>query len=532
MISIDAEDRGPPLDQTLQPTGAPSPPSDRRFSCDELRKVYPGVVALDGLTFGASAGEVRAILGENGAGKSTLIRMLGGVVQPTSGGIKLDDRIVEIGSPRVARGLGIRIAFQELSLIPDFTVAENIWFHDADANAAGILGRRALRSRTKDLLARLGAPPIDPDERAGNLPFAVRPVIEVVKAAAFDPSFLILDEATAGLAAREAKWVMDIARKAAARGAIVFYISHRIGEIREVADSVTILQNGKEVRSGRARDLDDDTIVESMLGKKPQVLYPAALEPPTDDVVLDVRDLTVGDAVKGVSFSLHRGEILGIGGLQGHGQSELLSGLYGIRRARGHVTVDGRRLRLGSPSRSLRSGVGLALLPEDRRREGLLLTKTIRENVTLASLHKVRTRIGFLSFRRELGAVREMSGRLEIKTDSAEKIVTKLSGGNQQKVVIAKLLLVGARVLLFHDLTRGVDVGTKAEIFQMARELCADGYAVLFYSTENQEIASLADRILVMARGKIVAELDGARRTEEEILKAALSGRAEELPSE
>jgi ribose transport system ATP-binding protein len=504
---------------------APSPPAEAiRLRCEGLTKQYPGVLALDNLTFSAEGGEIRAILGENGAGKSTLMRILGGVVQPTRGQIVLNGAGARIHSPRAARRLGVRIAFQELSLIPDFTVAENIWFHDASPNAVGILGRRALRNRTYDLLERLGAPRVPADERAGNLPFAARQIVEVVKAAAFDPHVLVLDEATAGLAAQETAWVMEVARAAAARGAIVLYISHRIAEIREVAESVTIIQNGREVRSGWVADLDDDTIVESMLGKKPQALFPPPLKAPEQDVSLRVECLSVGDAVRDVSFELYKGEILGVGGLQGHGQSELLAGLYGIRRAHGRIVVGGRRLKLGSPRRALRAGIGMALLPEDRRREGLLLGKTIRENITLASLDKVRDRLGLLSFRRELKAVSAITTRLQIKAPSSERLVTTLSGGNQQKVVIGKLLLVGAKILLFHDLTRGVDVGTKAEIFRIARDLCAEGYSILFYSTDNQEIANLADRVLVMSRGRIVAELAGDRRSEEHILLAALSG--------
>lgn len=494
--------------------------------CQGLTKRFPGVLALDGLDFTAAAGEVHAILGENGAGKSTLIKALGGSLALDSGTVEVFGREQHIGSPDEAAAHGITVAYQELSLLGDLTVAQNIWLRRGRSNAAGILSRRALRARTEELCARLGAPPISPDSKVRYLSIAERQIVEIVASLASEPRILVLDEATASLAADETRWALELARRLAAEGRLVLFISHRLPEIRQVADRVTILRDGRSVLSGSVADLDDDQMIEAMLGRKAQRLYPPRRTPVSDAVDLAVEGLDVGERVKDVSFELHHGEILGVGGLQGQGQSTLLAALFGLVRSRGTIHVGGKAVRITSPRAAFRAGVGLALIPEDRRTQGLLGTKSIRENISLPVLPSLCS-YGFISGAKEHVIVRDAMDRLQVRASSMEQAVTTLSGGNQQKVVIAKLLLVGARILLFHDLTRGIDIGTKAQIFELARELQASGHSIVFYSSDNQELVHMCDRILVMSRGRVVSVLEGAL-SEDRIMRAAFAaGEAE-----
>jgi len=494
--------------------------------CSSLMKRFPGVVALKGLDFVGLSGEVHAVLGENGAGKSTFIKILSGAVQPDEGQIDLFGQPVAISSPRVARQLGVHVAYQELSLVPDLTVSQNIWLDLARPNRAGILTRGSLRARTLELFQRLGASPVDPDLRVKALSVSARQVVEIVRSVAVRPRVLIFDEATAALPATETRWALDLARYMATQGVLVLFISHRLPEIREMADRVTVLRDGQAVLTSRMEEVGDDDLIEAMLGRKPQRLYPPPLRPPESEAVLTVCDLRVGDRLKQISFELHRGEILGVGGLQGQGQSSLLLALFGVARADGEVRVEGKPVRIRSPKEAFDAGIGLALVPEDRRYQGLLLSKSIRENVSLPVLSRL-TRRGLLSLRAERALVSKAMAQLQVKATTIDQPVTTLSGGNQQKVVIAKLLLVGAKILLFHDLTRGIDVGTKAEIFELARQLAASGHALILYSSDNQELVHMCDRIMVLRSGTISAMLEGKRRTEADIMQAAFAMKGE-----
>jgi ribose transport system ATP-binding protein len=386
------------------------------------------------------------------------------------------------------------------------------------------VSRRALRRRTLELLEQLEAPELDPDIRVHTLSTAQHAVAELVRALASEPRVLVMDEATATLPPTEAEWALGLARRVASRGSIVIFISHRIAEIRQVADVVSVLRNGARVLEREAGAVSDDEMIEAMLGRKPALLYPSASVPPRDTVAMSVSELSVPDKVHDVSFDVREGEIVGLAGLEGHGQADLLLAMFGLVQSRGEVRVAGERVSVRSPRGAMSDG--LALIPEDRRRHGLLLPKTIRENVTLATLPQV-SRLGFISRKAEAVATAEAIRDLEIKCRSAEDSVTSLSGGNQQKVLIAKLLRVQAQVLLLHDLTRGVDVGTKAEIFALIREVAASGRGILFYSTDSQELVHMCDRILVMRRGRIVASLTGSERTEARIMQAAFGVGAE-----
>ena len=500
--------------------------------CQGLRKTFPGVVALNDLAFNARSAQVHAILGENGAGKSTLIKGLAGSVPFDSGTVELFGEEATIRSPLDARRLGIEVAYQELSGIPDLTVARSIWLRRAPGGAARRLSQRSLRRRTLALYDRLDSPRIEPGRLMRHLSIAERQLVEVVASLATDPRIVVFDEATASLPADETRWVLELARRLAAEGKLVLFISHRLPEIRQVADEVTVLRDGNAVLTAPMANVDDDQLVEAMLGRKPQRLYPPALSEPGPVVNLRVEDLSSGGRLSNVSFELREGEIVGVGGLEGQGQSALLYALFGLASSRGKIFVRDEQVSIRSPRAAFRAGIGLALVPEDRRREGLIASKSVRENVALPILDRL-TRGGLLSARREEAAVSQAIERLNIKASSLEQPVTTLSGGNQQKVVIAKLLMLGAKILLLHDLTRGIDVGTKAQIFALFRELAASGHSILFYSSDNQELTHMCDRVLVLSRGSVVARLEGDQLTEPQILRAAFgleSGDTSPLP--
>jgi ribose transport system ATP-binding protein len=487
-----------------------------------ITKRFGGVVALQDVDFEASRGEVHALIGENGAGKSTFIKVVTGAVRPDAGELRLFGEQLHLRTPRQARQRGVAAVFQELSLVPDLTVAENVWFRRETLTAVATISRRALRRRTRDLFERLRFPPIDPDREVRGLSVAERQLVEVAKAVASDPRVLVLDEATSALAPREVRWLLGLARRLAEDGLLVIYISHRLAEVREVADRITVFRNGRNVVTRRRNEATEDEIVASMLGRRLERLYPDKVVTRREAVSLSVHDLGFGHRLRRVDLDLHEGEILGVGGLQGQGQLELFLSLFGVLHASGRVEVAGEPVRLTSPRAALAAGIGLALVPEDRQNEGLLLPKSVRENITLAVSRRF-ARHGLLDLRQERALVREAIRQLNIVLASEEQPAGSLSGGNQQKVVIAKLLLTRARVLLLYDLTRGVDVGTKGEIFELMRRLAAEGYAILFFSTDLQELIHVADRVAVMSDGTFTAVLEGPALTEEGILRASVA---------
>jgi ribose transport system ATP-binding protein len=505
------------------------PDGDAPFRCIGLHKRFDSVTALRNLTFSANLGEIHAILGENGAGKSTFVKILGGTLRPDAGNVSLLGEDVRFSNPRTAMAHGISVAFQELSLASELTVAQNIWLRHARVNRLGILSRRDLNRRTQELMRAWDAPDISAGEKVRNLSIGERQVVEILKSLAVDARVLVFDEATAALPAAEATWALGVARKVAAAGSVVFFISHRIREIREVADRVTILRSGEAVVSAAIGDVSDDAMIEAMLGQKPKAIYPGALSEPNESVVpVAVRDLR-GGRLRGVSFDLQEGEILGVGGLQGQGQTDLLLALFGMIRSRGDVMVRGRKLRARSPRHALTAGI--ALVPEDRRLQGLLMTKTIRENVSLPNLRHISNG-GFLSPWAELRMADRAVALLNVRATSPEQRVATLSGGNQQKVVVAKLLLVDASVVLLDDFTRGIDVGTKAELFQLLRSLTAQGKSIVFFSSEAQELIEMCDRVLVLREGKIAAVLSGELKSEDRLMRAAFGlSEAEGVPS-
>jgi ribose transport system ATP-binding protein len=487
----------------------------------DVTKRFGGIVALDRVDFDANAGEVHALIGENGAGKSTFIKVLTGAVRPDEGHVRLFGEAFDPRNPRHAKRLGVAAVFQELSLVPDLTVAENIWFRREQRTLLGTISRRALRRRTRALLERLRFPQLDPEREVRGLSVAERQLVEVAKAVAAEPRVLILDEATSALSPKEVRWLLGLARRLAEEGLVVIYISHRLAEVREVADQLTVFRNGRNVGT-RAAGVSEDEVVSLMLGRQLERLYPDKVATATERVALNVQELAFGHRLRGIDLEVREGEIVGVGGLQGQGQLELFLALFGVLHASGRITVGGKHFRIHSPRDALRAGLGLALVPEDRQNQGLLLPKSVRENLTLAVARRF-ARYGVLDLRQERALVREAVRQLNIVLATPEQPVASLSGGNQQKVVIAKLLLTDARVLLLYDLTRGVDVGTKGEIFHLMRDLAGRRYAILFFSTDIQELVHVADRVAVLADGRVSALLEGESITEEAIIRASIA---------
>lgn len=482
-----------------------------------ISKSFGGVAALSDGSLDGRRGEVHALLGENGAGKSTFIQILSGATRPDAGVIELEGTAVRFRNPRQARVAGVAAVFQELSLIPDLTVEENIWFQHEPLSRLRVVSSKALRTATLELFQHYGFPELSVGRQVQTLSLSEQQLVEIAKALSLDPSILILDEATSAFAHPETQWLLWLSRKLAADGRLVIYITHRLDEVRRIADRVTIFRNGRTVSTYCTEEMDNDTIIADMLGRSIDRLYPEHLPSSPAGHALKIRRLTVGSRLTDVDLDLYSGEILGVAGLQGHGQRELFDALFGICEAHGKVELWGQQVKLSTPRKALKLRDGIALVPEDRRMHGLLLGKSVRENLTLSAIGCF-SRFGLTNAKREAELVRQIIDSLRIKA-VPEQTVGSLSGGNQQKVILGKMLLTEARVLLLYDPTRGIDVGTKAEIFHLLQDLSRKSYAILFYSTDLAELVHMASRIAVFRNGQVARIVSGAGSTEHDILR-------------
>ena len=486
-----------------------------------VSKKYGGVHALQDVTFRARRGAVNVLVGENGAGKSTLMKLLSGSEEPTEGEILLEGQKIRLSSPRAAKAAGIGIIHQELSLFPNLSVAENM-FAGRELARAGLVDLRAERQRARDVLARLQQSDVDVDTLVGELPIGVQQMVEIGRALTEDVQILIMDEPTSALSNAEVDVLFDVLEELRRDGVTVIYISHKLEEFQRIGDRVFVLRDGRLVAEADMADIDTGWIVRTMVGRSEQELYSRTPVEP-GDVVLEVRGLTVPgearDAVVGADLDLRKGEIVGVYGLMGAGRTELLEAVFGLRSSSsGTVTLAGRDL--AGSSATVRIKAGLAMVPEDRQRSGLVQTSTVSENITLASLRSF-VRGLLVSPRLVASAVTAKVKELSIKIPALNANVMSLSGGNQQKVVIARALLTHPQVLLLDEPTRGVDVGAKAEIFALMEQLAAEGLGVLFASSELAEVRGMADRVLVMAEGRITAELSGDELVDEALVAAS-----------
>ena len=492
----------------------------------ELKRVskhYGGIAALSEVDFTAYAGEIHAVLGENGAGKSTLIKIAAGVTHASSGEVLVDGRAVNFRSPTEAMHAGVVCVFQELSLLPDLSVADNLNMA-APPTRGGLIDSRAQRARAVELMKRVGCEDVHPLELVKNLPLSRRQMVEIAKALAKKPKLLILDEATSALTAKDVERIYLIIRQLKEEGVGILYVSHRMHEIEALAGVATVFRNGRKIETFRKGERSVREIIQMMIGREVTHHYPP--KPPyVEDrpEALSVSNLNWGRELTGVSFSAGKGEIVGLGGLDGQGQRELLLALFGVLRGvEGTVKVEGRNLVLTGPRQAMTATLPLALIPEDRKVEGLMLPMSVRDNLTLASLPQFRKGLGIDSAK-EGEAVKTMFERLQIKAPDAAVAVATLSGGNQQKVVLAKWLMTEPGIILLNDPTRGIDVGTKQEIYRLLRNLASEGRTIIFYSTDYAELIGCCDRVLILYGGRITRELKGEECTEHNIVASALN---------
>jgi ribose transport system ATP-binding protein len=484
-----------------------------------LVKHYPGAKALDGVDFDVRPAEVHCLLGPNGAGKSTLIKCVSGVVEPTSGEVLVDGEPLPTGAPGASLARGVATIYQELDLVEDLRVYESI-FLGHEPRRGPLLDRARMKRDAIALLARLDHENIPVDARVRALRPAAQQVVSIARALSHEARLLIMDEPSAILDDHEVETLFGVVRRLTSEGVGVIYISHRLHEVPLIGDRVTVLSDGRTVATGLPADTDRDELVEKMVGRRVEQLFPARASS-GDDVVLEVRDVRRAPDVKATSFTVRSGEVLGIGGLVGAGRTELLRLIYGLDKPdEGEVVVGGKALRAGRPAAAIAAGLGMA--PEDRKSQGLLLDWSLTRNVTLADLGALSSR-GLLDRGAEKRVATQHLRSLNTVPDDPDRIARELSGGNQQKVVLARWLLRECKVLLLDEPTRGVDVGAKTEIYKVITDLAAAGLGVVVVSSELSELAGLCSRVLVMREGEVVAEVDGAEATELELLRHAVA---------
>jgi ribose transport system ATP-binding protein len=496
----------------------PSPSTPPLLEVRKATKRFPGVLAIDRVDLQLAKGEVLAVIGENGAGKSTLMKILAGVQMPGSGQILLDGKPVSIDSVRTALGLGISLIHQELNLSGNLDVGANI-FLGREPRRFGLIDEDRIRRESRRFLELVGLN-VEPDTIADTLSIGHQQMVEIAKALSTSARILIMDEPTSSLSQHETEQLFRVIKDLRSRGVSIVYISHRLGEVKELADRVLVMRDGRNAGLLERHEIDHDRMVKLMVGRDISQFYarqPHALDRP----LLEVHELrTPAHPRHALSFSVRAGEIVGVAGLVGAGRTEMLRVLFGIDRALGGtITVDGQTLNMRSSRDAIRAGI--ALVPEDRKRQGLIIEMSVRENISLASLHHNRRALGFLNDTAEQRDSVAMIDKLAIKTPGMEQMVQYLSGGNQQKVVLGKWLSLEPRVLLLDEPTRGIDVGAKQEIYALMEQLAKQGVAILFASSEMEEILGMSDRTLVMHEGRITGELSRGQLSEEAVMQLA-----------
>jgi ribose transport system ATP-binding protein len=487
-----------------------------------IGKSFPGVRALADVSLTLHCGETLALVGENGAGKSTLMKILSGALRADQGTILIDGAPEQIDSPQKAQHLGIGMIYQEFTLVPQLTAPENIAL-GAEPVRGGFIDTRAVREHAQRALDELGLD-LPLDVAVSHLPVAQQQLVEIAKVLARNARIIVMDEPTAALSDREIEHLFTIVGRLKAAGAGIIYISHRMDELPRVADRVTVLRDGRGIETRDAKDFPADEIVHAMVGRQLESHFPE-LPAPAGPVVLEVRGLEREPAVNGVSFSVRAGEILGLGGLIGAGRTEILRAIAGADVAQsGEVRIDESPVRIGGPHDAIAAGI--AFITEDRKVQGLVLGMNVRENVTLAHLQTFVDRDLLIDVARERSATVRMIDELHIRTPGTEQLVRNLSGGTQQKVVLAKWLLGNARVFLFDEPTRGIDIGAKAEIYRIMVQLAARGAAIVMVSSDLPEVLGMAHRILVIRGGRIAAEFDRSQATPDKVIAVATGAAA------
>ncbi|HMK22537.1 MAG TPA: sugar ABC transporter ATP-binding protein [Terriglobales bacterium] len=492
----------------------------------DLSKAFGGVVALRDASLHARSGEVHGLIGENGAGKSTLVKILAGAITADHGEILYRGSEVTLGTTAAARSLGVATAFQELSLVPDWDVATNLLYRDEPSIKAGRVNPHASRRAAAAAMKQFGVVGIDPGRRVSELRLAERQMLEIMHALMAEPNILILDEPTSALTPEQVWWFFEQVRAFVTSDRLVLFISHRLEEIESLCDRVTVLRDGRNVGSGPISEMPERRLIELVAGEAVEQALAQGIDQPEGSADTPILAKLDGFAsppdFQGIDLEVRQGEIVGVAGLEGQGQLELFLALYGARKSTGQAFLGGKRLRLGSPAAAIAQGVGL--VPHDRGL-ALCLSLSIRDNLTLGSLRAI-SRFGLIIREKESRIVHRAMTALRVRARGARTIVETLSGGNQQKVLLGRVLALQPKLLLLYDATRGVDVGTKAEIFNLIREQARAGVAILFYSTDVTELIAMCHRVVVLHDGSVRAELSGIAVTEQNIIAAAIGGRS------
>lgn len=492
---------------------------------ENISKRFAGVIALDGVTLQLEAGKVTAIIGENGAGKSTLMKILSGVYDEYDGRILFKGEQVWFKNPREAQRAGIAIIHQELNLIPYLSIAENLFLGRELKNSWGMLDKKAMREKAVELLQKLKLQ-VNPDTLVTDLKVGQQQVVEIAKALLYDAEVIIMDEPTSAISESEVEVLFGIIAGLKKENKAIAYISHKLNELFKIAENYTVLRDGKTIESGAMKGISHDELIHKMVGREIDLVRNNNVAK-EKNTLLQVSNLCLDNGPKkvlqNISFQLNSGEVLGIFGLMGAGRTELTEALLGTcdGLVSGTITLDNQRVKFKTTADAINAG--LALVPEDRKKDGLVLGLDVKTNISLSSLNAMQHATGLLNHKTEAALAQKYIGALKIKTPSDKQIVKNLSGGNQQKIVIAKCLATNPKVLMLDEPTRGIDINAKNEIYKLIAELAASGLGIIMVSSELPEILAISDRILVMADGRLTAEFDAANATEDNILKAAIA---------
>lgn len=483
-----------------------------------IRKEFPGVVALDNVQFRLRPGSVHALMGENGAGKSTLMKIIAGIYTPDRGTIRLRGEEVSLTSPLDALDQGIAMIHQELALMDWMTVAENVWIRREPKNALGLIDHQRMAEMTRKLFEQLRLK-IDPTAEISTLSVAQRQMVEIAKAVSHESQVLIMDEPTSAITETEVEHLFEIIRDLKSRGVAVVYITHKMNELFEIADEFSVFRDGKYVGTHASADVTRDDIIRMMVGREITDMFPKE-EAEIGEVIMSVENLSLPGTFRGITFDLRRGEILGLAGLVGSGRSNVAEALFGVTPAtEGRIRIAGRDVTMASPADAMREG--MALLTEDRKASGCFLPLSILENMQIAALQDGHVKFGCVDEREMTSLCHEMKDKLRIKTPNLEERIENLSGGNQQKALIARWLLTNPRILILDEPTRGIDVGAKAEIHRLISRLAQQGVAVIMISSELPEVLGMSDRIMVMHDGHMTGILDRAEADQVKIMQLA-----------
>lgn len=492
--------------------------SFKSLSLKNIKKEFPGVLALDDVSLEAKAGRVHALMGENGAGKSTLIKILAGAYNKDQGRILFDDKEVNIDNPNDSLNLGIKVVYQEIALIPEFTVGENIFLEKFPVNSLGIVNWKKLYNDCNNLLKKIGFN-LNVKEKVANLSISEQQIVEIARAIFQNASVVVMDEPTSSLTPNEIEKLFEVIENLKKNNIAIIYITHKIDEIFKIANEVTVLRDGKLISHRDIKDTSEEILIQDMVGRKVEQKFDRPVKS-FDKVLMNIKNISTKSKLKDISFNLYKGEILGFFGLMGAGRTELAKAIYGYDNiSNGSIEIDGQTLKKFNTQTMVKNGVGY--VTEDRKGEGIIKDMNLRENMSLPSL-EIFEKLFTINKNKEKKISNEYINKFEVKTPSSERLITLLSGGNQQKILLSRWLIRNLKIIILDEPTRGVDIGAKTEILRLINDLAKDGLSVILMTSEMNDLLTLSDRIIVMAGGKISKEFDRNEATQEEIFKASV----------